>query len=239
MSRIRVLRDAAAVAKEAAEFIALYVKSKPDARVLVATGNTPVPTYEALAQLNPDISDTWAVQLDEYLIPDDDPRLLYAWMARAYLTPLGVTQVLRFDLSSQDTQRMCRLHADKISALGGIDLAILGLGPNGHLGFNEPPSGADAPTRAVTLSQASLASNAAYWSAAPHGSRAAPRNAVTVGMDIILKADTILLLVTGQHKRDILARTLSETPNPELPSSYLRDTNLVVITDQDVTGGAA
>ncbi len=57
-------------------------------------------------------------------------------------------------------------------------------------------------------------------------------------MDIILKADIVLLLVTGQHKRNILARTLSETPNPELPSSYLRNTNVVIMTDQDVTGGA-
>ncbi len=234
-----MLQDAAAVAEEAAALIARYVKTKPDARVLVATGNTPMPTYEALAQLKPDMSDTWAVQLDEYLIPEDDPRRLCAWMARAYVTPLGVTQVLGFDLSLSDTQRMCRLHADKIGTLGGVDLAILGLGPNGHLGFNEPPSGSNAPTRAVTLSQASLASNAAYWSAAPHGARAAPRSAVTVGMDIILRADTILLLVTGRHKRDILARTLSETPNPGLPSSYLQGTNLVVITDQDVTGSTA
>lgn len=229
MKELRVVEDAAAVAETASQFIAGYVGRKPDARVLVATGNTPIPTYKALARLQLDMSRTWAVQLDEYLIPKNDPRSLYDWMARAYVEPLGVKNVLRFDLELPP-EKMCKVHAQAIKALGGIDLAVLGLGPNGHLGFNEPPSAADAPTRVVELTDASLASNADYWEG-----QAVPRRAATVGMDAILGADTTLLIVTGEHKRDILRRTLHEPVRPELPSSYLRNTNLTLITDQNVT----
>lgn len=228
MMDLRVVEDAAVVAETASRFIAGYVGRKPDARVLVATGNTPIPTYEALARLKPDMSRTWAVQLDEYLIPKDDPRSLHDWMARAYVEPLGIENVLRFDLEL-GPQKMCEAHAQAVEALGGVDLAILGLGPNGHLGFNEPPSAADAPTRVVELTEASLASNAGYWEG-----QAVPRRAVTVGMDAILGADTTLLIVTGEHKRDILRRTLYEPISPELPSSHLRNTNLTLITDQEV-----
>ena len=225
----QVLEDAIAVAEHAAHFIDDFVKAKPTANVLVATGHTPIPTYEALTCLRPDMSLTTAIQLDEYLIPEGDARSLYGWMGRAYITPLGVKDVLRFDLAEKDAERMCREYAQTVRELGGIDLAILGLGSNGHLGFNEPPSGPDAPTRVVELTPASLASNAAYWEGAP-----VPSRAVTVGMDLILAAHTTLLLVTGEHKRDILRRTLYGPISPNVPASYLQNTNLSVITDQAV-----
>ena len=222
-----VLENAAAVAERAASFIRDFVTAKPTANVLVATGNTPIPTYEVLARLRPDMSRTTAVQLDEYLIPEGDARSLYSWMERAYITPLGVKNVLRFNLTEKDPERMCQAYARAVQRVGGIDLAVLGLGPNGHLGFNEPPSGADAPTRVVELAPASLESNASYWSGAP-----VPSRAVTVGMDLILAAQTTLLLVTGEHKRDILRRTLYGPLSPDVPASYLQQVNLTVMTDQ-------
>ena len=224
-----VLENAAAVAERAANFIKDFVTAKPTANVLVATGNTPIPTYEVLVRLRPDMSRTTAVQLDEYLVPEGDARSLYGWMERAYITPLGVKNVLRFDLADKDVERMCQKHARAVQRVGGIDLAVLGLGPNGHLGFNEPPSGADAPTRVVELTPASLESNASYWPGAP-----VPSRAVTVGMDLILAAQTTLLLVTGEHKRDILRRTLYGPPSPDVPASYLQRVNLTVMTDQAV-----
>lgn len=227
---VRVLTDAAAVAEGAASFIYDFVKAEPSATVLVATGNTPVPTYAALARMRPDMSRTTAVQLDEYLVPEGDPRTLYGWLERVYTTPLGVKKVVRFDLSEPDPGRMCQQQVEAILGLGGIDLAVLGLGPNGHLGFNEPPSSADAPTRVVELAPSSLASNAGYWSGLQ-----VPRRAVTVGMDLILSARVSLLLVTGEHKRAVLRRMLHGPTTPDLPASYLTTVNLTVMTDQDVT----
>ncbi len=229
---VRVLADAATVAESAASFIYDFVKAEPSATVLVATGNTPVPTYAALARLRPDMSRTTAVQLDEYLVPEGDPRTLYGWMERVYTAPLGVKKVVRFDLAEANLERMCQKQVEAILDLGGIDLAVLGLGPNGHLGFNEPPSGADAPTRVVELTPASLASNAGYWSGAE-----VPRRAVTVGMDLILSARAFLLLVTGEHKQAVLRRMLHGPVTPDLPASFLQTVNLTVITDQDAARG--
>ncbi|MFC6664232.1 6-phosphogluconolactonase [Deinococcus radiopugnans] len=148
------------LAQAAADFISAQVKAKPDLSVLVATGHTPMPTYAELARRvragEVNFSRVTAVQLDEYLgIDDDDPRSLWSWMRRSFVAPLGLTRTVRLDSPRQ--------FEAAIRELGGLDLAILGLGPNGHLGFNEPPSPPDAPTRTLALTPASLASNAAYW----------------------------------------------------------------------------
>ncbi len=111
--------------------------------------------------------------------------------------------------------------------LGGLDLAVLGLGPNGHLGFNEPPSLPDAPTRTLALTPASLESNRAYW-----GELAVPEGAITAGMDVILAARQTLLLVGGTHKRAVLHAALEGPETPEVPASFLRRTALTVIADE-------
>ncbi|WP_425145066.1 glucosamine-6-phosphate deaminase [Deinococcus sp.] len=218
-----------ALALAAADFIAARVKEKPDLSLLAATGNTPMPTYAELARRvqagEADFRRVTAVQLDEYLGLDDlsldvgDPRSLWAWMARSFVEPLGI-------------RRVVRLHAPlafeaEVGELGGLDLAVLGLGPNGHLGFNEPPSPPDAPTRQVALSAKSLESNRAYWGELP-----VPGRAITAGMNVLLAARETLLLVSGAHKQDILRRTLEGPQTPELPASYLRRTRLTVLTDE-------
>jgi len=185
-----------------------------------------------------DCSSATAVQLDEYLnVQGGDPRSLYGWMERAFVRPLGITKVIRFGGSSGDDgalepQAACVRFDREVAGAGGIDLAILGLGPNGHLGFNEPPSGPDAPTRALELTRESLASNAAYW-----GELEVPTQALTAGMPLILSSRRVLLLVSGAHKREVLARALRGPQTLELPASYLRGTNLTVLADEAAAQG--
>ncbi|WP_229776011.1 glucosamine-6-phosphate deaminase [Deinococcus ruber] len=216
--------DSQALAVQAADFIAAQVRAKPTLSILVATGNTPMPTYAELgrraARGDIDFSRVTAVQLDEYLgLSDHDPRSLWGWMERSFVTPLGIRQSIRL-------ADPAAFEAD-IAALGGIDLAILGLGPNGHLGFNEPPSPPTAPTRVLALTPASLESNRAYW-----GELSVPTHAITAGMNVILSARAVLLLVNGAHKRDILRRTLEGPETPDVPSSLLRRVPLTVIADE-------
>ena len=235
-------QDAGAVARRAADLIAAEVQAKPELTVLVATGRTPLATYAELARRVQagvlDLSRVTAVQLDEYLgLGDHDPRLLWSWMTRAFVAPLGITRTVRFDLGAA-AERACTDHDAAVAALGGIDLAILGLGPNGHLGFNEPPSAADAPTRPVTLTPESLESNRAYWDAE------VPRQALTVGMGMILAARRTLLLVTGAHKRGVLRRLLSGPQTPDLPASWLAGggvtgAGVTVLADQAALGPQA
>lgn len=225
---LNIQPDSQALAVAAADFIAEQVKAKPDLSILVATGNTPMPTYAELGRRvragELDLSRVVAVQLDEYLgVGEDDPRSLWSWMLRSFVEPLGIRRTVRLeDPHSFEAE---------IAALGGLDLAILGLGPNGHLGFNEPPSPQGAPTRVLSLTPASLESNAAYWGELP-----VPTQAITAGMDIILAARQTLLLVSGAHKRTILRSALEGEPTPDLPASLLRQTPLTVIADEAAWG---
>jgi glucosamine-6-phosphate deaminase len=116
-----------------------------------------------------------------------------------------------------------------------LDLAILGLGPNGHLGFNEPPSSRWAPTRGVELSPITIQANANYW-----GDDAdVPARAVTMGMAQLLSARTIVLVVSGEGKRTILRRALEGPIDPRVPASFLRAARgeVTVIVDRAAWGG--
>ena len=233
-----VVADAAELAQRAADEIALEIAAKPDLSLLAATGNTPMGAYAELAarQAHGTLETTGlrVAQLDEYLgVSDDDPRSLYRWLETSLTGPLGVTadRVIRFRGNAEDPIADCAAFDAAVAAWGGIDLAVLGLGPNGHLGFNEPPSPADAPTRVVELTPASLESNAGYWGGLP-----VPRRAVTAGMDVILASKRVLLLVSGARKHQILRRTLEALVTPDLPASLLRGAPLTVIADAAAWG---
>jgi glucosamine-6-phosphate deaminase len=235
-----IVTDAAALALRAANEIALEIARKPKLSLLAATGNTPMATYSELSSRRAsgtlDVSGLRVAQLDEYLgVSDDDPRSLYRWLERSLTEPLGVTpdRLVRFHANASDPNADCLDFETHLAGWGGIDLAVLGLGPNGHLGFNEPPSPADAPTRVVDLTPESLESNAPYWNGLE-----VPRRAITAGMNLILASRRVLLLVSGEHKRGILRRALLEPITPDVPASLLRHANLTVIADQAAWGEA-
>jgi glucosamine-6-phosphate deaminase len=232
--QVIVVKDAAELALRAADEIALEIALKPDLCLLAATGNTPMATYAELAARRAagtlEVSHLRVAQLDEYLgVGDDDPRSLFVWLEASLSGPLGVTteRLVRFHGNAADANADCLEFDAGIKAWGGVDLAVLGLGPNGHLGFNEPPSLSDAPTRALELTFESLKSNAPYWNGLE-----VPRRAVTAGMNLILASRRVLLLVSGEGKRDILRRTLLEPPTANVPASLLRVVNLTVIADR-------
>src|SRR5205807_8145018 len=117
---------------------------------------------------------------------------------------------------------------------GGYDLSVLGLGPNGHLGFNEPPCDAEVPTRMVELTEASIESNTHYWG----GRERVPRRAVTAGMAQLLAARQTLLVVSGAHKREILLRAVIGPITPDVPASYLQQVaNVTVLADRAAWSG--
>ena len=228
----RVAANADELAATGADIVAEVLRAKPSAALICATGRTPFGLYRELAARvrrdEIDLDHARIFQLDEYVgVGDDDPRSLYRWLERDLLEPAGVARerVVRLHGDAPDLAEVCVRYDEAVHAAGGIDLAILGLGPNGHLGFNEPPSGADAPTREVTLTPASIESSAGYW---PDGLDVPPR-ALTAGMTVLLGARRVLLVVAGAHKRSILRAATHGPPTPEIPASLLAGAPAVTI----------
>jgi glucosamine-6-phosphate deaminase len=227
-----VAADPAGVARIGGEIVAGWLGPAPRGTLLAALGTSPLGVYDDLAARRVDgrldTSRLRLVQLDEYLdVGDDDPRSLYGWLRRAVALPLGIPdeRIVRMRGDDGDPDRAAAAWDAEVAAAGGIGVAVLGLGPNGHLGFNEPPSAADAPTRVVALADASLESNSRYWDA----TLPVPRRALTAGMRALLAARRTLLVVTGEHKREILGRTLDGAIDPWVPASLLRTAEAVTL----------
>ncbi|MCP9819150.1 glucosamine-6-phosphate deaminase [Synechococcus sp. Cruz-9H2] len=213
----------------------------------LATGRTMEPVYSALVerllalpadQLS-DVRQQWcSFNLDEYVgLGPGDCGSFAAEMDRQLAVPLGLEpgRVRLPDGLAADPAAEARRYADAVWTAGGIGLQLLGLGSNGHVGFNEPPCGPDAPSRSLRLSTATRRQNAAAFGGDP--SRV-PAGAITLGMEQILGAERILLVVSGAAKAGILARLLKEPPGPSLPASWLQDhPGLRLIVDRPALGG--
>ena len=234
--QLTLVDDYAALSRAGAQIVAAAIQTKPDLNLLVPTGNTPLGLYRELGRLKAqgefDPSTITVFQLDEYAgVGENDERSLYGWMWDALLEPLGISRenVVRLRGDAADLEEICRTYDETLTARGGLDLALLGLGPNGHLGFNEPPSSPASKTRVVALTPESVASNAVYWGS----SERVPRRALTAGMDVLLAAQHIVLLASGEHKRDILARSLRGPISEDVPASFLQRTpHLTVLADR-------
>jgi glucosamine-6-phosphate deaminase len=208
--------------------------------MVAATGNTPVGTYAELARLQAkgkfDPASLRVFQLDEYLgLAADDSRTLWGWMERILVTPLSIPleNVVRLHCDTKDAARACADYDNAVDAGGGFDLCILGLGPNGHLAFNEPPVDASAVTRVVDLTEESLASNSVYWG----GRDKVPPRAMTAGLRQLLDSKRILLLVSGENKRDILRRVIEGPVTSLVPASFLQLHSAVTILADEAAAG--
>ena len=193
--------------------------------VILPTGNTPLGMYRELAADVAagalDLSRLRLFQLDEYAgIDSDDWRCLAAWLKRSFLEGLNIPAgaVTNFNPSAGDRVQEARRMERAIEAAGDIDFQLLGLGLNGHVGFNEPGSAPDAATRVVELSAESVRSNACYWGDAS----VVPRQAYTLGLKVLSQARRTLLLVGGSAKADILAAVLEGPITPRVPATFLR-----------------
>ncbi|MGH6875141.1 MAG: 6-phosphogluconolactonase, partial [Aestuariivirgaceae bacterium] len=144
---------------------------------------------------------------------------LFSWLRREFLEPAGIhdQQVIAFDPLA-DHQADCKRIEETIAALGGLDMAVLGLGPNGHLGFNEPGSSFDSLTRKVKLAPQSIISNASYWGSVTD----VPEHGLTLGLGTLRQARSIVLLVSGAGKAEIVSRLMREPVSEMLPASLLR-----------------
>jgi glucosamine-6-phosphate deaminase len=209
----------------------------PQPCVVLPTGNTPLGFYAACVKAgrNSRMSAGRFVQLDEYLdIAPDDPRTLSGWLDRIFLGPLGIgrDRLVAFDSATKSPDAEAARVETAVRS-SGVDLALLGLGPNGHLGFNEPGSAFESVTRPVPLTPESIMSNAVYWG----GADRVPRRAFTLGLGTLATARHTILLVSGAHKAGILRRVLEEAPSTDVPATCLSHVaGSIVVADRAALG---
>lgn len=225
------------LSREAARIAVEFMIDNPTTPTIIPTGNTPLGLYRELIEKHRmgeiDLTNYCYVQLDEYAgIKNTDNRNLYRWMRQVFLDPIGIEelQAIHFDSEAKDAVVESEFIESTIEQIGGIGLCVLGLGPNGHLGFNEPGSAFDSRTRLVDLTPESIESNTRYWGKP----ELVPKQAYTLGMVTLKLASKTILLVSSKKKAGILARVLEGPISPEVPATMLRKMkNVTVIADRD------
>lgn len=240
------LPDAASVSEQVAARLLAERRFRPERPVGLATGRTMEPVYAALvrqlAQLpeaeQSRLRERWlSFNLDEYVgLAADHPGSFRRTMRERLALPLGLDpeRVRLPDGLAADPNAEAVSYADELAAAGGIGLQLLGLGLNGHVGFNEPPCDADVPCRCVALGETTRRANATAFGGDPE---AVPQRAITLGLREILAARSLLLVVTGASKAPILRQLLSAPPGPELPASWLRrHPDVTVFVDREALG---
>ena len=204
--------------------------------LVLPTGNTPLGMYRALLDRYRDRDDLWPhvrfLELDEYRgLAPDDRRLFQGWLARVFLDAIGIAPENRtlFRSDAADAEAEIVRIENWLKENGPIDLAVLGLGGNGHIAFNEPGTPFDRRTHLVTLTPDTTAANAQYWGGIDH----VPQTAFTLGLGTVATARQTMLLVNGAHKAGILNRVLTGPITPEVPATYLRrQQNVTIIADR-------
>ncbi|MGI6420618.1 MAG: glucosamine-6-phosphate deaminase [Syntrophomonadaceae bacterium] len=219
----------------AAEIIASQVKSKPDCVLGLATGSTPIGTYKELIRLHReglDFSRVKTFNLDEYLglgmdleKPYDLDQSYARFMYEELFKDINIKKENIYipDGLSQDPEKYCSWYEEEIKKAGGIDLQLLGLGGNGHLGFNEPGSSFESKTRVEALTKQTLDDNyKAFYQKANIPRSQMPQFAITMGIGTILEARNILMIVNGSKKADIVAKCLESPIDSQIPATALR-----------------
>jgi len=227
--KIETLPTAAEVARRGASVFEARVLARPGLVVALPTGRTPIDMYEILAARRKaggfDLSRATAFNLDEILLPRAMPQTFFQFMTRHAWEPLGIAPERRFipDGETGDPEAECRRYEDAIAKAGGLDFAILGIGADGHIAYNLPGQ-AGPRTHVVDLDPATIATLG--------GDLRGPLRAITMGVETIRSAKSIVLLATGSSKAEALRRMRDEPVGEGWPCTFLRDhRDLTVIAD--------
>lgn len=230
------MKDYDAMSKKAAAIIAAEMVNKSDCVLGLATGSTPIGTYAKLVEWyesgDLDFSEVKTVNLDEYRgIDRTNDQSYYYFMHENLFDKVNIIPE-NTDVPNgmePDSDKECARYEEKIASLGGVDLQLLGLGHNGHIGFNEPNTEFDKVTHCVDLTESTIEANKRFFASADE----VPRQAYTMGIGTIMKAKKILVVVNGEGKADIVKKAFFGPVTPEVPASILQmHNNVIVVGDE-------
>ena len=220
----------------AANIISAQVIMKPNCVLGLATGSTPIGTYDQLVEWynkgDLDFSEVTTVNLDEYKgLPRTNDQSYYYFMHQHLFDRVNINpkQTNVPNGMEPDAEKECGRYEGLIHSLGGVDLQLLGLGHNGHIGFNEPGEAFEKETHCVDLTESTIEANKRFFASAED----VPKQAYTMGIKTIMQAKKILVVVNGEAKADIVERAFFGPVTPEVPASILQMHNDVTLVGDE------
>lgn len=225
------------MSRVAANIISAQVIMKPACVLGLATGSTPIGTYEQLIRWyekgDLDFSQVTTINLDEYkgLSPENDQSYRY-FMNTHFFDSININKERTHvpDGLEPDSDKACRDYNKIITDCGGIDLQLLGLGLNGHIGFNEPGAAFEKETHCVDLSESTIRANSRFFASMDE----VPKQAYTMGIKTIMQAKKILIIVNGANKAQIVKDAFFGPITPKVPASVLQLHNdVTVVADKE------
>ena len=234
--RIICAKDYSDVSRKAANLIASQIHLKPDCVLGLATGSSPIGTYQELIRMyeagDLDFSQVSTVNLDEYVGLDKNHDQSYAYFMRHNLfdhVNIDQSRCNIPDGTNPDAQAECARYDRVIDGFGGADLQLLGLGPNGHIGFNEPADAFVKGTNKVSLTKATIDANARFFASRED----VPKFAYTMGIGSIMKAKRVVLVVNGTNKAQAVKDCFFGPIRPQAPGSILQlHPDFTLVADQ-------
>ena len=223
--RIIKAADYQDMSRKAANIISAQVIMKPNCVLGLATGSTPIGTYQQLIEWykkgDLDFSDVTTVNLDEYKgLPRTNDQSYYYFMHQNLFDQVNINPENTHLPNGMEpnSEKECARYESLIHSLGGVDLQLLGLGHNGHIGFNEPGEAFEKETHCVDLQERTIEANKRFFASADD----VPKQAYTMGIKTIMQAKKILVIVSGEDKADIVAKAFFGPVTPAVPASILQ-----------------
>ena len=234
--KIYKAKDYKDMSRKAANIISAQVIMKPNCVLGLATGSTPIGTYDQLVEWynkgDLDFSEVTTVNLDEYKgLPRTNDQSYYYFMHQHLFDRVNIDPE-RTNVPNgmePDAEKECGRYEELIRSLGGVDLQLLGLGHNGHISFNEPGEAFEKETHCVDLTESTIEANKRFFASADD----VPKQAYTMGIKTIMQAKKILIVVNGENKADIVERAFFGPVTPEVPASILQLHNDVTLVGDE------
>ncbi|HRI12761.1 MAG TPA: glucosamine-6-phosphate deaminase [Verrucomicrobiota bacterium] len=204
----------------ATDCLASLLSARETRTVMLASGNSPLELYRRIAERRLALSHLRVFALDDYVgVPLSEPRNCANFIRRTAITPWGIPESQFFAVSSVEAEALAtaRRNEAQIFEAGGLDVVVLGLGQNGHLGFNEPGSAEDSAAQIIDLEPISIVANRQWF-----GGDYAPSKGVTTGLKTILAARHVVLLAFGSHKTEAVKAMVEGPRGPACPASFLQ-----------------
>lgn len=234
--RLIIANDYNEMSWKAASLMGSQIILKPDSILGLATGDTPIGMYKELIKLynkkELDFEYVKSFNLDEYYgIDKNNSQSYYYFMMNNFFKYINISveNVNIPNGSAVNIEEECLRYEKKIKDVGGIDIQVLGIGANGHIGFNEPNVNFEAETHLVKLDKITIESNSRFFG----NKKEVPTNAISMGIKTIMHSKKIVLLASGSSKAEIINKSINGKINPEIPASILQlHQDVTVIIDK-------